>query len=123
MIIDGNGTAETLTGSLAADTITGAGGNDTIDGSQGIDVRVFSGNAADYQLGYANGQLTITDINLVNGDDGSDVLSGIEILRFADHDYALPPNGEFRVNTTTTNIQGRPASATLANGSFVVVWE
>src|SRR5262245_24529149 len=122
-IIDGDGSANSLAGSLAADTITGAAGNDTIDGSQGIDIAVFSGNAADYRLGYSNGQITITDTNLADGDDGTDLLKGVEVLRFADRDYAAPPTGEFRVNTTTVNAQSRPASATLSDGSYVVVWE
>jgi hypothetical protein len=32
------------------------------------------------------------------------------------------PDGEFQVNTYTTNYQNRPAVAAAGNGTFVVVW-
>ena len=85
---------DTLDGTLKADTFTGGEGADTINGSQGVDIAVYSGNAADYRLGWSNGSYTVTDLNLNDGNDGADVLTGIETLRFADRDYALPPIGE-----------------------------
>ncbi|MFZ1296382.1 MAG: calcium-binding protein [Pseudomonadales bacterium] len=114
---------DTLDGTLKADTFTGGEGADTINGSQGVDIAVYSGNAADYRLGWSNGSYTVTDLNLNDGNDGADVLTGIETLRFADRDYALPPIGEFRATITTLNDQMNPSLAVLTDGSTIITWD
>ncbi|WP_135078455.1 cadherin-like domain-containing protein [Terasakiella sp. SH-1] len=91
---EGSSGADTITGTTSADTITalagddlitGGLGDDTIDGGEGDDTAVFSGNAADYSFGEnASGQMTITDNNGADGDDGTDVLVSIEKFQFAD---------------------------------------
>jgi hypothetical protein len=53
------------------------------------------------------------------GDDGS--LSSIQ-ARIFDSD-GVPVGGQFQVNTYTSGFQSMPAVATLADGSFVVVWQ
>jgi Ca2+-binding RTX toxin-like protein len=64
------------------DMITGGIGNDIIDGGDGTDTAVFSGNLHDYQFSFSGNQLIVTDG--VAGRDGSDRLSNIEYLKFAD---------------------------------------
>jgi hypothetical protein len=54
-----------------------------------------------------------------NGQDGS--LSGVFGQRF--HAFGLPLDGEFQINSFTTNSQRRPAVASDANGDFVTVWQ
>jgi Ca2+-binding RTX toxin-like protein len=72
-----------------ADVFEGGAGNDRIDGGAGGDTAIFSGNLADYALTVdeASGTVTVTD--LVAGRDGTDTLSSIENLRFADGDYTV----------------------------------
>lgn len=53
------------------------------------------------------------------GHDGSGC--GIYSSRF--DASAVMQGAEFQVNTTTDNKQGRPATAALSNGGFVVAWE
>ena len=64
------------------DVITGGGGNDVIDGGGGIDTAVFSGNASYYDISSDGDTIVVTD--RVAGRDGTDRLSNIEVLKFAD---------------------------------------
>ena len=63
-----------IRGTAADDTLTGTIGNDKLEAAGGDDVVVFSGNAGDYRFGYSNGYLSVTDINLLDGNEGSDLL-------------------------------------------------
>ncbi|MFA4952557.1 hypothetical protein [Brevundimonas sp.] len=67
-----------LLGLEGDDVLTGGRGNDVIDGGEGWDEAVFSGSWADYRIFEADGGYR------VKGADGSDVLTGIEQLRFDD---------------------------------------
>ena len=59
------------------------GGDDTLIGGDGTDTAQFRGNLSDYDIiGNADGAIAVTDT--VSGRDGTDVLSSIEILQFAD---------------------------------------
>jgi VCBS repeat-containing protein len=83
--LTGTDNADTITALDGADTITGGNGNDYIDGGEGDDIAVFSGNADDYTFGEnANGNLTITDNNTADGNDGTDTLISVETFQFAD---------------------------------------
>ena len=73
-----------LRGSAFADSITGSSGNDSIEGGAGHDIAIFSGTRAQTTLTHnADGTWTAT------GPDGTDLLTGIELLRFADGDRGL----------------------------------
>jgi len=94
----GNGGIDILNGNGGDDTLEGGAGNDTVNGGAGTDTAVFSGNQADYTVDYGAG--TITDDNVSDGDDGTDSLTSIEQLQFADgtvdwEDYAptIPTEG------------------------------
>jgi hypothetical protein len=67
-----------LLGLEGDDVLTGGRGNDVINGGEGWDEAVFSGSWADYRIFEADGGYR------VKGADGSDVLTGIEQLRFDD---------------------------------------
>ncbi|TXL71174.1 tandem-95 repeat protein [Vineibacter terrae] len=92
-VLTGNSGSNTLNGGLGADTLNGGGGNDTLNGGAGNDTlnggagndtAVYAGNRADYEILAVGGGLTIRDLNPANGDEGTDTLQGIEMLRFAD---------------------------------------
>jgi len=81
---------DTLFGGAGNDTLVGGSGDDLIQGGDGNDAARFSGNIADYRIVHGDGQsLTIVDTNLGDGDDGSDVVAGVNRLVFADETIAL----------------------------------
>ncbi|MDP1612375.1 MAG: FG-GAP-like repeat-containing protein [Sulfuritalea sp.] len=78
-VIVGNDLANDLQGGNGNDTLNGGLGNDTLDGGTGIDYAVYSGNAGDYIVTPLEG-----GVYTVAGADGTDTLSNIEWLSFAD---------------------------------------
>ena len=68
-------------GGAGNDVITGGAGTDYIDGGAGTDTAVFAGNIGDYTISVVGNQLSSTD--KVAGRDGTDYLSNIELLKFA----------------------------------------
>lgn len=76
----GSAYADTITGNEANNTITGGAGNDTINGGAGIDTAKFSGSysSGGYRVAKNNGVVTVTGV------DGTDTLTNIETLVFAD---------------------------------------
>ena len=82
-ILKGINGDETLKGGIGNDVFQGNGGNDTIDGGEDYDIATYSGNFADYTFDITNTILTVTDNRLATS-DGTDTLSNIERLTFAD---------------------------------------
>jgi Ca2+-binding RTX toxin-like protein len=81
----GSSGANKLYGDDGNDRLVGGGGNDTLDGGAGDDVAYYSGLKDDYRIDIGAGQVTVTDLRAgVDGDDGQDVLTGIERIRFKD---------------------------------------
>ena len=123
IVVSGAGGDDMLNGKIINATITGNGGNDTLIGGFGNDTAVFNGNMADYEFSYqSNGQIIVHDLNLTNGNDGTDTLSGIELASFVDGNIAIMSTNEFRVNASTIYSQQAPAIAVLPDGGFVVSW-
>lgn len=89
--VTGSVGADYLSGGLGSDTLVGGLGNDTLvggDEQDDHDVAVFSGRFADYVFsndGY-NGNGSWWS---VRGSEGTDRVTGVEVLRFADRDYVL----------------------------------
>ncbi|GAA0569796.1 Ig-like domain-containing protein [Rhizomicrobium electricum] len=77
-LIGGAG-ADNLKSGGGDDTLKGNGGNDIIDGGAGADTVLYSGNRADYTITFTS-DTTLT----VAGPDGTDSLSNVEYLQFAD---------------------------------------
>lgn len=94
--IGGSG-ADTMFGSSGDNVLTGGVGNDRIDGGLGSDTVVFSGNRAQYTITW-NGQTA----NVV-GPDGTDVISNVEFLRFADQTIAAAFTGGLNVSGDILN--------------------
>src|SRR3546814_10379740 len=76
----GSAYADTLTGNSGANLLQGNGGNDTLDGGEGSDTAVYNLAYDQYTLSYANGVVTVSTA----GSDGTDNLTGIELLTFQD---------------------------------------
>jgi hypothetical protein len=82
----GNNGAETITGGASRDTLIGNGGNDTLNGGAGTDTAVYSGNRSSYTISRTATGYTVTS---QSGTDGTDTLTGVERLKFADSTLAL----------------------------------
>ncbi|HEV2815913.1 MAG TPA: Calx-beta domain-containing protein, partial [Allosphingosinicella sp.] len=102
----GGQSGDTLTGGSGADVLYGEGGDDTLSGGvgndslngnlggtgdPGTDTAVFAGNRAGYSIvtvtdanGVVTGFTSVTDTDAGNGDEGTDTLTSIERLQFAD---------------------------------------
>src|SRR5688572_523659 len=93
---DGNDTLlaasgdDKLAGGYGNDVVTGAGGDDLVDGGIGKDTVRFSGNKADYAISVLAGDVVVADINPADGDDGTDVLTRVEMLQFKDGSIPFP---------------------------------
>jgi Ca2+-binding RTX toxin-like protein len=87
-VLTGYRSADTLRGYAGNDVLTGGMGNDRIDGGAGIDTAVFSQTLSGSTFTYGNHALT------VSGTDGTDTLTGIEVLRFADGQVTLAGEGQ-----------------------------
>ena len=72
-----------LNGGAGNDTLTGGLGNDTLTGGLGTDTAVFAGVSTTYSVSTLNGVVRVVDnAPTVDGNDGTDIISGIEQLLF-----------------------------------------
>ena len=83
----GTAGSDTIHAGAGNDTVTGAGGDDTVDGGDGTDMAQFSGPRSAYMITRPFGVLTAVADGV--GSDGSDSLSNVERLKFADIGVAL----------------------------------
>ncbi|MDB5695077.1 MAG: calcium-binding protein [Sphingomonas bacterium] len=97
---DGGADADWLEGSDGADQLTGGAGMDRLNGGTGDDVlsggvdddkALFAGDSANYRVTMNGGAGSVVDLDAgdVGGDEGTDTLDGIEILRFRDQEIDL----------------------------------
>ncbi len=121
--LDGGAGNDTLAGGAGNDTIVASAGSDQIDGGLGKDEVVFSGRFAGYGItNQGNGSWVVKDTDLSDGDDGTDTLSGIEVLRFSDqlkaaHGTAFKDfNGDGKADLHWTKDSGE-VSLWLMNGT------
>ena len=82
----GNAATNNLRGNGGNDTISGGTGNDTIDGGSGIDTASYSGSRAGFALTRTAGGFSLVD---TVGLEGTDALSTVERIKFADGSIAL----------------------------------
>ncbi|CAM8662094.1 Kexin/furin catalytic domain [Paracoccaceae bacterium] len=87
----GNAAANRLNGRGGDDVLEGGVGNDTLIGGNGADVARYGDTMAGYRLSWnpMTRLLSVIDVKTANGDDGSDLLSGIERLMFTDGEINL----------------------------------
>ena len=92
------------------DEVEGGAGDDRLFGGAGTDTGVFKGNVADYDVrDNGDGTITVTDLR-AGSPEGTDILSGFEILRFAD-------TGAVAVSDVTDQtVTGTPDADVLVTG-------
>ena len=88
--IGGSG-SDTITGNKYKNNIQGNAGNDMIDGGDNFDLAIYSGDFSDYTLTINNKKVIIKD-NRSSANDGTDTLSNIEKLSFADKNALVTSN-------------------------------
>ncbi len=86
----GNALNNVLTGNEGDNTLTGGAGNDSLDGSTGIDVAAYTGSHSSFTISQSGTSFTITDST---GSEGTDTVTNIERLTFADTNIALDITG------------------------------
>ena len=99
----------------------GGGGTLAIDTGGGIDTAVFRGQARDYSFELQDGAVVIRDTATADGNDGTRLLSNVEVLSFGDRDLFVT-GGEFRVNTTAAASQAASTVAGRVDGGYTVAW-
>jgi hypothetical protein len=94
---------DTITGNSANNVLKGNGGNDTINGGGGINTAVFNGNYSEYTITSSSGTFTVTDNTA--GRDGTDTITNVRYLEFADLTY----------DTSDASTAPTPAGGALAS--------
>ncbi|WP_233249691.1 S8 family serine peptidase [Limnohabitans sp. Bal53] len=87
----GNATTNWLRAGNGQDSLEGGAGNDTLEGGEGFDTAIYQGNMAEFSVVWnaTTRQIQVTDLVRTGLDEGSDVLSGIERIVFADGETNL----------------------------------
>ena len=75
---------ENVTAGQGDDVIIQDGQSSILIGGPGTDEVVFSGVSADYSFSPVDGGVDVEDFNPTDGDDGTDTLKQVELLRFTD---------------------------------------
>ncbi|WP_342451450.1 VCBS domain-containing protein [Roseomonas nitratireducens] len=79
LTLEGQGGNDTIDGGAGSENISGGAGNDAINGGGGTDIAIFATNRAAGTLTFSGGAVT-----QVVSSDGTDALTGVEVLRFND---------------------------------------
>ena len=79
-----------LTGNDLDNLLIAGRGNNTIDGGAGTDTVLFTGAMAEYQITVTGGTVTVTDLRTDTNAQGTNALTNIERLQFADQLHILP---------------------------------
>jgi RTX calcium-binding nonapeptide repeat (4 copies) len=87
-IVDGTVGSNAIFGGRGNDVITGGAGNDIVNGGAGTDTAIFSGAHTAYNTSGISGAGGAAS-GTISGPDGTDSLSGVEVLHFADGFYVL----------------------------------
>jgi hypothetical protein len=98
--LNGESGRDTLDGGTGQDTLIGGAGNDIIEGGSGNDTAIFSGLKDDYSIKIVDGKVEVVDQNVADGDDGTDLLTGVELLQFKDGKLP-PPSGIDAIDLAT----------------------
>lgn len=132
VLLGGTGN-DTILGGDGADLIQGDDGDDSIDGGKGFDTVAFSGSLSDYTINAnADGSVTITD---KRGTDGTDALTGVEVLKFQDlfvsfddllpisiQDVSIREDSELDLRLPSDIMRLSGLRAILSDGSDLPAW-
>ncbi|MCW5729147.1 MAG: hypothetical protein KIT20_00200 [Alphaproteobacteria bacterium] len=100
-----------ILGGQGNDALQGGRGNDTLDGGAGNDMAVFIGRREDYEiLRFEDGTVRVTGLRNLALEDGSDLLIGIETIRFGDQVVSVGKlpihvvNNDFEASTPSLSV-------------------
>lgn len=128
----GNGGSDSLIGGAGDDTLFGGNGDDfffggtgddSIGGGLGNDSVIYNANSGDFSFTKNQyGAITVVDLNLGDGNDGTDVVdSGVEWLNFLDQQILTSsiiaaPVGDLVINGTSGNnsLEGNTGNDTIS---------
>ena len=105
-----------LNGGDGNDILYGGNGNDVLNGGNGTDTIVMRGNRADYTIGAGNS--SITDNVTTGTNDGTDQLSGIEKIQFANGTLDLATNVFTTQSNSSTSIAFMGGTYSLLTGRY-----
>lgn len=111
----GNALDNVLTGNEGNNTLTGGAGIDIIDGGAGIDIASYVGNRASFTLAQSGTGFTVTDST---GAEGTDTVTNIERLAFADTNVALDVT-DGNAGTTAKILGAVFGTSSLSNTTYV----
>jgi hypothetical protein len=106
----------TISGTSGNDTLAGTAGDDLFNGGDGFDTAQIAapGSSATFSVDAQNHWI-------VSSPQGTDSMSGIESVQFADGD-TIRLGTLFPINSTVLGYQFQPVSTGLADGGFVTAW-
>ena len=117
--LNGDAGNDQMLGNGGDDTLRGGFGDDTLDGGAGSDTAVFTGPLSSYSITITAGFATVVDLNLADGNDGTDRISNIEFLRFSDITYTITVAGSlFTENTETVDFNAVTAGSYVAGTQY-----
>ena len=102
-VLIGSAGNDTLDGGDDDDLLSGGTGNDSLVGGLGEDTAVFDGFRFEFFVfDLGGGRFQVTDFNPdFNGDQGSDILDGVEFLQF--DDQTINPNDQVLIGDDAIN--------------------
>ena len=110
---------DVLVGGAGNDFLTGGGGADILDGGLGSDDAMYSGIDTEYSVVLDGIALHITDLNVGDGDDGSDTLYKVDRLRFGGNSVDILTTTLGLGMVVTGDATGNAMIGTTANDLFV----
>ena len=111
-VLSGANGADTIWGDDGDDRLTGGPGNDALFGGNGNDTAVFSGVSSSYVI-------TLGATVTVAGPDGTDHLTGVEFLSFADKTISTSNNPPLAGNDTLANVAEDSGQRTIAAATLL----
>ena len=116
--------SEAVFGERGDDTFYGGQGDDYFNGGDGTNMAVFSGPRAGYTIIETSNGYDVTDNDPEDGDDGTDELENVEVLRFSDviFDPTNEPPERNSTNAGTLTIL-EDMSASIGVGSLLSLWQ
>lgn len=129
-LIYGNRFDNVLAGTAIDDVLAGLGGDDLLDAGgfaqwynndDFVDTAWYSGALSGYRLSRDGAQLVVQDVNVNDGSDGTDRLTGFERLTFAGGQLTVT-GAEQQVGGASAGQQTDPAITSLYDGGFMLFW-
>ena len=118
--LQGSSADDGLYGGDGNDLLIGGAGDDVLDGGAGDDLAVFTGEVAGYELFRSGTSAAVRDTNPADGDDGTDFVSNVERLAFADRVIALDGTDDAPAPGADAAQTGLNTPLTLAPGDAPV---